>query len=170
MVAAAILFAPCLPFFCLYDLAGPERVYVPGGQGIAASLKAAASRSVPQTEFVISYTHSVNKGRVRDYYRFGTDRVLSVVKTRFVSWGAGIPDPEIGNTFVVADGYIEIGNINRAIPHLVVRVGVVADHALEYAGETTRLSDVFKPQTAVAFEYRNLSVFDYMRSVRQHKE
>lgn len=156
-VAAAILFVPFLPFFCLYDLDDPSRVFIPGGQRFAAS----------ETEFVVSYTHSVNKGRVRDYYRFGADRVLRVEKTRFVSWGAGIPDPEGGNTFVNADGYIEIGNINRVIPRLVVRVGIVADHALELPGAApVRLSDAFKPQTAVAFEYRNLSVFDYIRSIR----
>lgn len=172
-LAAAILFIPFLPFFCLYDIDAPGHVFIPGSINpsmIFASFRIAATGAVPETDFVISYTHSVNKSRVRDYYRFDGDRVLRVVKTRFVSWGAGIPDPDFGNTLVIADDYIEIGNIDRIIPRLVVRVGVIADHALETSGSVYRLSDIFRPQTAVAFEYRNLSVYDYMRSLHQQKE
>ena len=45
-------------------------------------------------DFVISYTHSVNKGRVHDYYSVGNNGVLILNQTEFVSYGAGIPEPE----------------------------------------------------------------------------
>ena len=44
--------------------------------------------------FVISYTHSVNKGRVHDYYKHTPEKKLELYKTSFVSYGAGIPEPE----------------------------------------------------------------------------
>ena len=43
--------------------------------------------------FIISYTHSVNKGRVHDYYRSAQKDELELYKTQFVSYGAGIPEP-----------------------------------------------------------------------------
>ena len=65
--------------------------------------------------FIISYTHSVNKGRVHDFYRPAKDGGLELYKTEFVSYGAGIPEPEEtpGASFkVTADGYF-IENLHR---------------------------------------------------------
>ena len=65
--------------------------------------------------FCISYTHSVNKGRVHDYYVFDKNTSeLIMTRTHFVSYGAGIPEPEEteGADFeVLENGYI-INNIN----------------------------------------------------------
>ncbi|MDE5581059.1 MAG: DUF1850 domain-containing protein, partial [Treponemataceae bacterium] len=38
--------------------------------------------------FCISYTHSVNKGRVRDFFRVEGNR-LKIFRTEFPSYGAG---------------------------------------------------------------------------------
>lgn len=164
LAAAGIFFLPLLPFFCLYERGDPCRLLLPGKPPLSAALARAITRRIPDTRFVISYTHSVNKGRVKDFYIIGPDRTILVEKTRFSSYGAGIPEPEEGNDFTVADGYIEIGNLNRPIQELVVRVGVVANHAVEFEGREFFLADYFKPQTAVKIEYRNISLVDYICS------
>ena len=63
--------------------------------------------------FIISYTHSVNKGRVHDYYRALPDGTLELYKTQFVSYGAGIPEPEEtpGAVFTVTDDGYFIENL-----------------------------------------------------------
>ena len=52
------------------------------------------SRKGYKEGFIISYTHSVNKGRVHDYYRtLKNTKELELYQTQFVSYGAGIPEP-----------------------------------------------------------------------------
>ena len=120
--------------------------------------------------FIISYTHSVNKGRVHDYYSFLPDRTLELYKTQFVSYGAGIPEPEEtpGAFFTVTnDGYF-IENLNRKVPHLVMAVGIVANHSIATGSDFDSdkekfFTDYFEPQTSLILEYKKVSVFSYMR-------
>ena len=120
--------------------------------------------------FIISYTHSVNKGRVHDYYSFLPDRTLELYKTQFVSYGAGIPEPEEtpGAFFTVTnDGYF-IENLNRKVPRLVMAVGIVANHSIATGSDFDSdkekfFTDYFEPQTSLILEYKKVSVFSYMR-------
>ena len=61
--------------------------------------------NIKNKEFVILYTHSVNKGLVRDYYII-EDKNIVLSKTRFASYGAGIPEPEELQKFIITDDYI----------------------------------------------------------------
>ncbi|MCR4947768.1 MAG: DUF1850 domain-containing protein [Treponema sp.] len=119
--------------------------------------------------FIISYTHSVNKGRVHDYYRALADGALELYKTQFVSYGAGIPEPEEtpGAVFTVTnDGYF-IENLERKVPRLVMAVGIVANHSIA-AGSTMRpakehlFTDYFAPQTSIILEIKRVSLFRYI--------
>ncbi|MBP3773689.1 MAG: DUF1850 domain-containing protein [Treponema sp.] len=131
------------------------------------------SRSALAQGFVISYTHSVNKGRVHDFYIPTESDELELFMTEFVSYGAGIP--EAGETEgarfrVIKDGYV-IENLHRVIPRLLMAVGVVAEHSLTVigAGELLDadfsaeffLKDYFKPQTSLVFEIRRVSLINY---------
>lgn len=107
-------------------------------------------------EFIISYTHSVNKGRVKDFYRI-QDGELYITKTRFVSYGAGIPEPENNELFVVFDDYYEIQEINRHIPKLLVAVGVIANHGIEVNNTIVYLKDFIPVQTQVVLTEKNVS-------------
>ena len=49
---------------------------------------------IPKKEFIISYIHSVNKSKIRDYYNINKDKDIVLEKTRFVSYGAGVPEPK----------------------------------------------------------------------------
>lgn len=129
--------------------------------------------------FEISYTHSVNKGRVHDEYlnfdpktgRPITGFVLN--KTRFVSYGAGIPEPEEtpGAVFSVTnDGYV-ISNLHRHVPKLTMAVGLIANHEISfwiYKGidpelyATYKLKDLFEPQTSIIFEKKRVIFFEYI--------
>ncbi len=120
--------------------------------------------------FVISYTHSVNKGRVHDFYKPTQDKKLELYKTSFVSYGAGIPEPEEtpGAVFTVTDDHYVISGLNRIVPRLVMAVGLIAEHsitfdeAFEVGQKEFYLTDFFEPQTSIIFEYKRVSLITYI--------
>ena len=125
------------------------------------------SRDAAVNGFVISYTHSVNKGRVHDFYRIEKNGSLTLNETEFVSYGAGIPEPEEtpGAVFTVTDtGYI-ISNLNRNMDELVMAVGVIADHSIKIntdkAGEVL-LNTIFAPQTSLVIQQKKLNLINYI--------
>ena len=110
--------------------------------------------------FSVNYTHSVNKGRVHDYYRILKSGQVELYKTCFVSYGAGIPEPyetQGADFLVTEDGYI-IVNLQRRLPRLVMAVGVIAEHSVTVGETEFFLKDFFKPQTSLIFEMKRLSL------------
>lgn len=131
------------------------------------------SRSGAKDGFAISYTHSVNKGRVHDFY-VPVSEELELFMTEFVSYGAGIPEPyeTDGAEFHSTDnGYI-IRGLKRRLPRLVMAVGVIAEHSVSF-GKTAMeemkfdgnneffLKEFFKPQTSLVFEIKKVSLLNY---------
>ncbi len=120
--------------------------------------------------FIISYTHSVNKGRVHDFYRPAKDGGLELYKTEFVSYGAGIPEPEEtpGAAFTVTDDGYFIENLHRILPRLTMAVGLIANHSIaagsDFDGQKEFfLTDYFAPQTSIILEYKTVSLFSYLK-------
>ncbi len=111
--------------------------------------------------FIISYTHSVNKGRVHDYYRISDKKRLELYQTDFVSYGAGIPEPEDipGATFFVNDNTYTIKDINKKLDRLVMAVGLIADHTIQ-TGDSSELllKELFPPQTSIVFEVKKINL------------
>lgn len=175
LAASLVLFVPLFPALRVEkaDLRG--RTIRPGKTGSAFGQLLLPGPGFPSiahasgTSFEISYTHSVNKGRVADAYT-ADSRGITLEATRFVSYGAGMSDPAPGNTFASADGRIEIGNINLHIPVLYLAVGVVAGHEISCGGTSWVLADIWPPQTTLAISYRKASVFDYIRSARHDRQ
>ncbi|MDE5798568.1 MAG: DUF1850 domain-containing protein, partial [Treponemataceae bacterium] len=129
---AAVLTVPCVP--C---------VSVSNRKNLAERVLSRAALG----GFVISYTHSVNKGRVHDFY--GIDGGMLVLeKTAFVSYGAGIPEASEtdGARFAVTDDGYVITNLNRRLERLVMAVGVIAEHTMTVGGKEVLLTTLFAPQ------------------------
>ncbi len=81
-------------------------------------------------EFILSFTHSVNKRPVYDTLRVEKD-YLVIVKSRFDAFGAGMPDSSTkeGTLTLAQDGWLE-WSTNRPVPEITVRVGWTAEHKL----------------------------------------
>lgn len=118
--------------------------------------------NIEKKEFIISYTHSVNRGRVRDYYIIKSKYII-LSKTRFMSYGAGIPEPEKRQKFRETEEYIEISDINRKIDNLYLFVGTIANHKIEIDEKKIELKEIFKPQENIKIEYKILSIFEYIK-------
>ena len=122
------------------------------------------SHSACKNGFVISYTHSVNKGRVHDHYSIDSADNLVLNKTVFVSYGAGIPEPEEtpGAIFThTEDGY-EISNIDRSSKQFVMAVGIIANHSITVNEKEYFLTDYFEPQTSLILEIKRISFVQYI--------
>lgn len=118
--------------------------------------------NIEKKEFIISYTHSVNRGRVRDYYIIKSKYII-LSKTRFMSYGVGIPEPEKRQKFTETEDYIEISDINRKIDNLYLFVGTIANHKIEIDEKKIELKEIFKPQENIKIEYKILSIFEYIK-------
>ncbi len=121
--------------------------------------------------FIISYTHSVNKGRVHDYYQCDKG-MLVLQKTVFVSYGAGIPEASEtdGALFEITDDGYVITNLNRRLEKLVMAVGVIAEHAISLCSNADRqdnevlLKTLFAPQTSLIVEIKKVPILVYLFS------
>jgi hypothetical protein len=110
-------------------------------------------------EFLLSFTHSVNRRPVYDTLRVARDHLV-IVKSRFDAFGAGMPETstEQGTFRVAADGWIE-WTINRPLPEVIVRVGRVANHTLHLKGREIRLAALTEPGTPLAMRVQNRSIY-----------
>ena len=156
LIAGGIFFLPAIRVLSVSGRKNPEQAFY--------------STAFYKEGFIISYTHSVNKGRVHDFYRPAKDGGLELYKTEFVSYGAGIPEPEetSGAVFTVTDDGYFIENLNRYLPRLTMAVGLIANHSLAagsdfYEQREYFLTSFFEPQTSIILEIKRISLFKYMR-------
>ena len=154
ILGGVIFFAPSKTVLAIYNRKNPEqRVYSAKGY---------------RDGFIISYTHSVNKGRIHDYYKCDKKQGGLVLQSMyFVSYGAGIPEPEEipGATFTRLDDSYIISDINRFLPELVMAVGVIAEHTFavnEADFKELPLKDFFEPQTSLIFKIEKVSIAGYL--------
>ena len=121
------------------------------------------ARVQPGEEFVLSFVHSVNRRPVYDTLRAEGDHLV-IVKSRFDSFGAGMPESSTseGTLAVAADGWLE-WTMNRAVPEVTVRVGRVADHTLSIKGKEIRLSELVEPGVALTLRARKFRMLDLMK-------
>lgn len=122
------------------------------------------SRRAQKNGWSIGYTHSVNKGRVYDYYRATKDGCLELYKTEFVSYGAGIPEAveTPGAVFSVEQDFYSISSMERKLKTLVMAVGVVAEHSIVIDGNELFLKNLYAPMTSLVFQIKKTSLFDYI--------
>jgi hypothetical protein len=114
-------------------------------------------------EFVLSFTHSVNRRPVYDTLRAEGDHLV-IVKSRFDAFGAGMPDASTdeGTLIVAPDGWLE-WTVNRPVPEITVRVGRVADHTLHLKGREIRLADLAEPGAPLTMRVRKARIIDLMK-------
>jgi hypothetical protein len=147
-IMAAFLLWPMVPVLEIVDGQSGRRAF--------------CTRAQPGDEFVLCFVHSVNRRPVYDTLRV-EDGHLVIVRSRFDSFGAGMPETSTqdGTLTVAGDGWLE-WTVNRPAPEVTVRVGWVADHTLHYKGREIRLSDLAEPGSALTLRVRKSRWLDLM--------
>lgn len=118
--------------------------------------------------FIISYTHSVNKGRVHDYYR-AKGKNLILYRTDFVSYGAGMPEMEEtpGAVFHQTDETYTMEYKRNVGTSFLLSVGVIAEHSVTVGNNEFFLKDFFEPKTSLVFEVKRISLVELLNKKRR---
>jgi hypothetical protein len=147
---AVFLLWPMVPVLEIMDLRSGGTVF--------------CARARTGEEVVLSFVHSVNRRPVYDTLRIESDHLV-IVRSRFDSFGAGMPDvsTQDGTLSIAEDGWLE-WVVNRPVPEVTVRVGRVADHTLQVRGRDIRLSDLAEPGSALTLRVRKSSWLHLLRN------
>lgn len=123
------------------------------------------ARMIDQEEWMISYTHSVNRRPVYDFLRIEGSG-LRIVRSRFDAFGAGIPETSTPDNplRVGADGWLEY-TVNRSVPDVTVFVGRVAGHVLHLQGREIPFTSLAKPGMALRFFVEKRSLYQTFKGV-----
>lgn len=118
-------------------------------------------------EFYVSFTHSVNRTPVNEYYRISGDKFV-LEKATFYSYGAGMPETgEYGSGKPsIKDGMVQIEGINKTFKKFTYIAGTYANHSLKTADTQIAFSSFVKPQTPVTFEVKKISLITMLRLYR----
>lgn len=151
LIALVILFIPLIECFTISN----------GNTG-----KIVFSGSIDNyANFHVSFTHSVNRTTVNEYYRIENQKFYAY-KTTFYSFGAGMPDgsenPEVQMKFN-DDGLVEIENINRELNEFTYMVGTYASHTFHTENENFKLEKYVEPQEPALFKIRRVSIYHILR-------
>ena len=117
----------------------------------------------PGEEFVLSFVHSVNRRPVYDTLRVEADHLV-IVKSRFDSFGAGMPEASTpdGTLTIAKDGWLE-WTVNRPVTEITIRVGWVANHTLDIKGREILLADLAQPGAPLTMRVRYVRMFDLLK-------
>ncbi len=117
------------------------------------------ARMIDGEEWMISYTHSVNRRPVYDFLRIEGNG-LRIVRSRFDAFGAGIPETSTPDNplRVGADGWLEY-TVNRRVPDVTIFVGRVAGHVLHLKGREIPFTTLAEPGKALRFSVGKRSLY-----------
>jgi hypothetical protein len=148
VAAIVTMFLPFIPVLEISDFKTGQRVMV--------------VRLKNGEEFVISFTHSVNRRPVYETIR-AENGYLVIVRSRFDSFGAGMPEVSTadGTLMVAKDGWLE-WTVNRPVPDITVRVGWTADHTLHIKDRQIRLADLAEPGKALTIRAAKTGLIDFL--------
>lgn len=106
--------------------------------------------------FSVSYTHSVNKSLVEEYYTITPKDGITLIKARYNNFGAGVAT-ELSNDEYLSydeDDYMVINNMSVPVPQLIYKVGTVSDHILHIGDNSWHLKAYAPELTSVVFELK----------------
>lgn len=156
ILVSALLFmvTPLFPVLCVED----------AGTGKLKTIFEPA----PEQEFYVEFTHSVNRTDVREYYELRNGSIV-LTRAEYSSFGAGMPEvPETpGAALSLANGILQLDHIDRPMPDFIYRIGTVAAHTLHIGGRQVPFITIAPPQTALRFQYRSVSAYDFLRRLNR---
>jgi len=142
-------------FFCFYPFYSILQITTVKNGRILFCAKMAEGE-----EFTLSFIHSVNKRPVYDTIRVEGNHLL-IVKSRFDSLGAGMPDASTEGMKLGfgKDGWLE-WSVNRPVPEITFFVGWVAQHSLRLKGKDIAMTDLTESGTLLALRMEKASLYE----------
>ncbi len=108
-----------------------------------AEEKAFFSRFIfPGQRFVFKYHHSVEKTPVHEIYNVAWNGTIIMDKTKFQSYGAGLPLQT--KNFSKQGNYFVIENMNIKLPEVIIRISKTPNQTVTVVNKRIVLNDVGK--------------------------
>lgn len=103
--------------------------------------------------FSVSYTHSVNKSEVEEYYCW-QDQQIVLYKSRYNNFGAGVATELAQGEELYTDeqGFMVIDRMQVPIDTLAYRIGTISDHVLHIGEKSWHLKTLAPSLTSVVFK------------------
>jgi len=109
----------------------------------------------PGDTFDMNYMHSVNRSRVTDHFVITDDYQIKVESTDFSAYGAGIPEPEGGQTITLYDDHVTIDGLDRLVDPYRFFVGTIADHNITICDDAPiHFTDLVEPKSSLVVDIR----------------
>jgi hypothetical protein len=123
------------------------------------------ARMIDGEEWMISYTHSVNRRPVYDFLRIEGSG-LRIVRSRYDAFGAGMPETSTPENplRIGQDGWLEY-TVNRTVPDITIFVGRVAGHVLHMKGREIPFTSLAEPGMALRFSVEKRSLYQTFKGV-----
>lgn len=107
-------------------------------------------------EFSITFTHSVNKTPVTDYYTIISDKDIHNTACRYYGFGAGVQtELNDGETLRYEDDAMVIENIEKHYDRLIYSVKQNSTHHLNINGEDIFLPSLSDKPMKIVFKIRH---------------
>jgi len=117
-------------------------------------------------EFVLSYTHSVNKRPVYDTVICDSDQLI-VVRSRLDSFGAGMPyGSEDCKNLTKDDPLWIVCEVDYRVREIALFVGFTADHKNIIRGKEIRFLDLVQPGTSLTIRSLTLPLYSFLKKKR----
>lgn len=125
----------------------------------ASGKTALCARMSDGEEWMISYTHSVNRRPVYDFLRVEGNGIR-ILRSRYDAFGAGMPETSTPENplRVGPDGWLEY-TVNRSVRDLTIFVGRVAGHALNIKGRNIPFISLAEPGKSLRFFVEKRSLY-----------
>ncbi|MCH2558384.1 MAG: DUF1850 domain-containing protein [Alcanivorax sp.] len=109
------------------------------------------------TRFVLRWTHSVEREDWEERFRIEPDGGVTLVATRFKTFGAGVPD-QVGTDTRLENGWVVMRGIHRPVDPLNIQAAAAEHYRLRYRGVTLALADPGPPRV-LTFTTRDAPLF-----------
>lgn len=114
----------------------------------------------PGNEFTMRWMHSVELQPWEEIFRIDKNYNIILDRTRFKSFGAGVPD-YAGNKSEVKDGYVIFSGINKTINDLQYGVSDFAKHTFYFADKELKLYEHVEDGNPIKIYIERVNMLEY---------
>jgi len=114
----------------------------------------------PGDEFTMRWMHSVELQPWEEIFRIDQNHNIVLDRTRFKSFGAGVPD-SAGNKTEIKNGYVIFSGIDRKMPDLKYGVSDFAKHTFLFKNKELKLYEIVENGNGIKFDSVQMRLFKY---------
>ncbi|WP_319201462.1 DUF1850 domain-containing protein [uncultured Ilyobacter sp.] len=118
------------------------------------------NKVTPEDEFTMRWMHSVELQPWEEIFRVDQNYNIILDRTRFKSFGAGVPD-SAGNKTEIKNGYVIFSGIDRKMPDLKYGISDFAKHTFLFKNKELKLYEIVENGNGVKIDIVQMRLYEY---------